>query len=730
MNMANFNNGIRRFDLIRKVSEFLLTTTARAMKTPIVYLFRSARQTNFMLRLVPGATLPVRILGMSLLCWLGVSSCSLAVGAQEEDTSSRLKCVISLSSGSLLNVEMEDQYLLWTDLATPAKGTQEKQIRLSQTQQIVISKQSGAKQLEMVRRYLSDLKDENGSFEFREIAEKELSKPELGGRYRFIIETEKNHPVLEVRHRIQRILGALNKLETTLMGPLDQIQMRDGGTLNGDIGNQQFECSFRGKPLRLERNQIESITVNSHSQRPAANVQPVAHKTEVVQRMDPAWSDNHLFVDFELSPAGEPLASRTDVSNLYVSQGLIMSSEKPGYIGISGYPFRADCPPKDNSICVFESVGSAFQRFKGVMEFRFCRPHQNGVQAGVNEFGLFVSRVDNARDFILEAYNSEGHILGTVEASDANCVFMGIRSAEPIAKLRLLSNPYLFNLKRKVDEDFCVDNIYFSPPQKLFHESSNPDPNITTMDGEILVGPWQIKGESVRIVLQGTELAMEFPLAEIRSLSSGNAVEPLAKGQRIWYAMLKDRTILEVSPSEGLTTGWFDNQKIRSDDLVSLWLAPNGLRFPLLGDFDSTGDNAGAVLVYPTGRYIVNNLKLSERGVSWKSSSKRQQDLWIRTGDGGRNSEEDPTPDLLAIDFASTSPEQIPTFWTRSPPNYHANHGRVLLTSGQQFVLGGELGIEFEAVSENSLRINWNGKHQDLPISQISKIVFPITKTN
>jgi hypothetical protein len=607
---------------------------------------------------------------------------------------------------------------------------QERQIRLSETRQIVLSKQAGEKQLARVRQYLFDLKDENGSYDLREIAEKELSKPELGSRYRFIIETEKNHPVLEVRHRIQRILTGLSKIETTLIGPLDQIELGDGKSLNGDIANPTFESYFRGAPLPLERNQIESITVSSQRDLNKAKPKIYVNKTEVMQRFDQGWGANHQFVDFEMSPLGEPLASRTDVSNLYVSLGLIMSSEKPGYIGISGYPFRADCPPKDNSICVFESVGPAFQRFKGVMEFRFCEPYQRGVLAGVEEFGLFVSRVDRARDFILEAYNSEGQILGTVEASDANCVFMGIRSSEPIVRLRLLSNPYLFNLNRKVDEDFCVDNVYFSPPRPLSHRSGSQEQNVITTSGEIIVGRWRIVGDLVRVQLQSTEHEIDIPIAEIRSLEFGNAAEPVAKGKRVWYAMLKDRTILEVNPLDGLTTSWFDGREMHPNEIIGLFLAPNGLRFPQADDFESSADSKGSVLVFPTGRYVVQELKLRERGLSWKKSRKREQDLWVRTGETGREADEDPTPDLLAIDFSGTSPEQIPSVWFQAPPQQDSAHGMIMLNSGQQIALGSELGIAIENFSENSVFVKWNDRLQEISFSDILRIVFPVTDAN
>ena len=72
------------------------------------------------------------------------------------------------------------------------------------------------------------------------------------------------------------------------------------------------------------------------------------------------------------------------------------------------------------------------------MELRFCLPNQQSVRAGVHELGLFIARVNHSRDFIMEAYNADGQILGSVEASDQQYVFMGIKSSEPIVFVRIL----------------------------------------------------------------------------------------------------------------------------------------------------------------------------------------------------------------------------------------------------------------------------------------------------
>ncbi len=280
-----------------------------------------------------------------------------------------------------------------------------------------------------------------------------------------LIRAESEHPELEIRHRIKRILSKLADAELETISEFDALTLNDGTKLEGDAGNFQMKCVFRDQALTLSREDISLIT------RAAEIPPPVADKTTPVrvelfqQYVGQFYQPAQTLIDFESSPSGSDLGRNTDVSNVFIPDGLIMGTDEPGFVGISGYGFKFKAlPPKDNSVCVFKTIGNFPQRFKGVMEFRFCLPNQPSIQAGVHELGFFIARVNHSRDFIMEAYNADGQILGCVEASDQQYVFMGIKSSEPIAFVRILANPFLFRVKRKIDEDFAVDHVCFLPP--------------------------------------------------------------------------------------------------------------------------------------------------------------------------------------------------------------------------------------------------------------------------
>ena len=113
-------------------------------------------------------------------------------------------------------------------------------------------------------------------------------------------------------------------------------------------------------------------------------------------------------------------------------------------------------------------------------------PNQGSVAAGVMEFGMQMARVNHSRDFIVEAYNADNQLLASVESSDEPCVFSGIKSTQPIAKIRILSNPYLFRIDRAIDEDYAVDSICFSPPVPIDSLTPKDQPSVTLNNGDLL----------------------------------------------------------------------------------------------------------------------------------------------------------------------------------------------------------------------------------------------------
>ncbi len=126
-----------------------------------------------------------------------------------------------------------------------------------------------------IRRYLKLLESEN--YQDRELAEEKLTEGTIGSRFMPLIRAESEHPQLEIRHRIKRILLKLADAELETISEFDVLTLDDGTKLEGDAGSFQLECLFRDQALILSREDVALIT------RAAETPAPVADETTPVR---------------------------------------------------------------------------------------------------------------------------------------------------------------------------------------------------------------------------------------------------------------------------------------------------------------------------------------------------------------------------------------------------------------------------------------------------------------
>ena len=373
------------------------------------------------------------------------------------------------------------------------------------------------------------------------------------------------------------------------------------------------------------------------------------------------------------------------------------------------------------------------------MEFTFCVPGLPDIPAGVHEFGLFLSRAENPRDFILEAYNQDSQLLATTEATDEFCVFLGVRSNEPIAFVRVLSNPYLFELDRKVDKNYAIDNIWFGPPTPL-HDATIAriipgSHTISLKNGEILsVEDLRLNGDSIKVFdsLLGKQFVIETD--DIRAIRFTTNQEPESALRQPdptsddWMAMLKDRSILKVTPGKSFTSQLLNQRQFAPEELMAIWSQRDQMRFPENGDFD----NAQNVLVFPTCRWQTE-IELNESGVSWKPGKKVVQPVYPRlmreeAVEKKKNppAREDATPKFTKFQFGERTESQMPTIWFAEPQLFPDEQGYVALKDGQQLVLGGEQGFSISELNQNGITISDPKQLSiEIPTEQIRSIRFP-----
>ena len=643
---------------------------------------------------------------------------------------------LNLVNGTVITVEADvNQTIPWNTVNSAGKMTKQP-CRLGDIQRINLTEQPASLKIAKVRQLLDEL--DSDSYPKRQEAQATLSQPELGIPFRELIELEKENSSLEVRARVHEILLALKKNKSTKPPEFDILYLKDGAVRRGDVGELVFKCEFRGAELNLKRTAIRRLSSQTIrvAQPPArgAVAPETLHKHE-----DEFYEMPERVIDFESVEVQDAKSSK-DLTTTFIDRGVIMNADGAGFVGLSGYPFKyPNTPTGGESACVVDASGTYRKRFEGTMQFSFCVPGLPDIPAGVYEFGLFLSRVDHARDFILEAYNQDSQLLATTEASDEHCVFLGVRSNEPIAFVRVLSNPYLFEVDRKVDKNYAIDNIWYGPPTPL-HDATIArivpgSHTISLNNGEILSAEdLRLNGDSIKVFdsLLGKQFVIETDdVRAIRFATNQESESALRRPEPTsddWMVMLKDRSILKVTPGKSFTSQLLNQRQFAPEELMAIWSQRDQMRFPENGDFD----NAQNVLVFPTCRWQTE-IELNESGVSWKPGKKVVQPVYPRlmreeAVEKKKNppAREDATPKFTKFQFGERTESQMPTIWFAEPQLFPDEQGYVALKDGQQLVLGGEQGFSISELNQNGITISDPKQLSiEIPTEQIRSIRFP-----
>lgn len=192
--------------------------------------------------------------------------------------------------------------------------------------------------------------------------------------------------------------------------------------------------------------------------------------------------------------------------------------------------------------------------------------------------------------------------------------------------------------------------------------------------------------------------------------------------------MLKDRSILKVTPGKSFTSQLLNQRQFAPEELMAIWSQRDQMRFPENGDFD----NAQNVLVFPTCRWQTE-IELNESGVSWKPGKKVVQPVYPRlmreeAVEKKKNppAREDATPKFTKFQFGERTESQMPTIWFAEPQLFPDEQGYVALKDGQQLVLGGEQGFSISELNQNGITISDPKQLSiEIPTEQIRSIRFP-----
>ena len=696
--------------------------------------------------------------------------CILLTPAISKPIESNSQFQLEYRDGTLITSEFIGSTLMWTDVTE--FGQMKKQpIDVARIVSLTLTKEPASNQLSDIFKLIAQLDSED--FFTREEAEQQLRR--TGKRFRSLIAKYDTLETMDGNYRLKRVLSSMrvsskSKSEITL----DVLTLDDGTKLTGDAGNENLQFSINGKTVEVDRKNLAKISRANGKLVTRPELRSFV-ETKLFHDHEPFMQGRDLkLVDFEHRPDGTPLSElEKNITGQFVDFGLVLGTEFPmGCVGVSG-KFEVeggDKPTGGNSVCVYQSKLRLRNRFQGVMEITFCQPGKQNIPHGVKDFGLFIANVNHSRDVLVEAYDSMDRLIGICESNDEPCTFCGISSSIPIARIRVLSNPWVLTARRialeamkrselpadkallmekkfissmvKVDGDFAVDSIMYSAPVPI--DSVRKERHFFSRNGDMIVANWMRVFDSERI-----ELNSRFIDLMSVNLSQANTVALRAtpkmsslqmKSRRTWMAMLRDNSMLEWDPASPLRSATL-KQDLSRDDVIAIWPSEKRPHMPLSGDFDS-GKN---VLVYPGCRIATPAVELSKSGFRWTGGTVRMEDLHEvndkkvaqrkidvpdrvvpRKAVAVVTPDADPGEAVYSFDTKLLAEFETPTIWFEKPTSMLASQGALRLDNGEVLVYGPDSLTELKSLDRKQVVLTFRGNEVVIPISKIISISPPL----
>ncbi len=652
---------------------------------------------------------------------------------------------IEYRDGTTIAVNFVKEQLSWTSVSGFGQ-TSKRVIDMSQIRSIKLTTEPAGDQLANILKLIGEL--DSDEFYVREEAENQLRS--TGKRFRSVIQSNNSLKTPDGIYRLKRVLSSMrvspnqkNRIE------LDELVLLDGTKLSGDAGPDDFEVTYRGKTITVARKRLSRILKADLDFNTRTEQREVINTKLFHSHVDFMKEREVKLVDFERKPDGVALSSLDkNISDDFVDFGLLLGTEYPkGCVGISGgrtgpYEIKAgDKPVGGNSACVYKSLtgGRTGNRFQGVMEITFCQPGNKNMPRGVKDFGIFLSRVNHSRDLLVEAWDSMDRLIGVCESNDEPCTFCGISSSVPIAKIRILSNPWILELRRQnaepedrgkqlVDKDYAVDNVMFSKPLPI--DSINKERHYLGRNGDMIPLNWAIIYSQDRIEFG----SRNFQLLS-SDLSSANTIALKTMRKKLpqklnsdtaWMAMLSDNSILKWDPRKPLRSATLKRDLVR-EDVVAIWPAGRPPRLPLKGDFDD-GKN---VIVYPGCRVVTPQVDFDAKGFRWSNPTVKTESLHednefkvdARPGDKPDNVA--PRKTNYSFDLTSIPEYEVPTIWFKPPTSIRSAEGAIRLNGGEVLVYGEGANFQLQSMDRSKIQLSFGGDEVLIPLSQVVSILPP-----
>ena len=286
-----------------------------------------------------------------------------------------------------------------------------------------------------------------GADEFAEREQAQAELAQLGPGIRFDLESVRglfSDP--EIKARLRVVLEQWRESKAAVPEPaFDFLTTREA--LTGDAGDAGIPVLIDGKAVRLTRKDVATMSIEA-PQGAVAGTSAAGHGLRRLQAEE--FPRGCLEEGFENTPDGRRLRPGENIERLFIRKGFTLAtSVKTSYVSVNDFAVQG----KSRGF----SAATHQPLFTGEITITFVKPGHEHIPAGVTHFGCWIAWIE-PNGTSLHAYDLQGREIGTIATTRTGHEFLGMTSAIPIHRIRVVPN-------LKIDADYTLDDFIYSPPQ-------------------------------------------------------------------------------------------------------------------------------------------------------------------------------------------------------------------------------------------------------------------------
>lgn len=378
-----------------------------------------------------------------LLAILALLLSPLATFGQE----ATLERVVEFRDGSILQISIPDQETKYfqMDASGDMKGSS---FLFSKIAQLHLEKTSSLTLVKQVADSVDRLKSEN--YAVREEASTWLKKE--GGPFLVMLKKIVAPKDPEAEWRLGDVIRYLESKNATKYVAIDTDDLvinesnQPSIKVSADLGDWEVTGSYRGMPVKLNRELVERISVPANEDvTNSSPIGPGVAEWEVVRDSQHAEMQiGTRKIDFGKRPDGTDTKRKDVVDQMYVKYGILLSSPLPkSPIVVTQYKFDGNS----------SSIANGEPEYEGPIYIRFCEPNEPLIPATIHKLGFDIGAVE-ADGTIIQTIDSEGNLIQEFKTTEQAKQFVGFISKKPVAEVRILPT--------SKDENFAIGNLIVS----------------------------------------------------------------------------------------------------------------------------------------------------------------------------------------------------------------------------------------------------------------------------